>query len=132
MWRVTERERSTGRGGAALDQSDDSLDAVTDVPTLRDHVSLQSVQQELPGGWTARHTFVQFGADPLEDAVQFERSRDGPTLLLKPAVLTEPTGAIEWYEERGSSAGREHVRTVDGLDAALRAAINWAHRETGR
>lgn len=126
---MTTSGTGTARDGAARGSGNASLDEVPDVATLGDVVPVETLRAELPGGWTARLTLVQFGPEPLEEALVFSRPRGDRRLLLKPVTLTEPSGAVEWYVGRHPTTGREHVRTVDTLSDALRAAVNWTHQQ---
>lgn len=125
-------EGDSSPAGRISSEDHSSLDDVPDVSTIGDHVSLEDLRGELPGGWTLRFTLVQFGSDSLEEALVFDRSQDEPTLFLKPATLSEPTTAIEWYVDEHPTVGRKHVRTVDTLREALRAAVNWTHQRHTR
>jgi hypothetical protein len=43
--------------------------------------------------------------------------------------MTEPKTDIEWYERKAATDARRRVRTLDSLQHALRAAINWTHQQ---
>jgi len=67
------------------------------------------------------------------------RSDSDVRILVTPVRTADPTGATDWHERRSLGGSRTHVRTVDGLAEAVRAATNrtWqldprAAEDTGR
>lgn len=49
---------------------------------------------------------------------------------MKPVELSTPDGRVECYERRVDGS-RKRIATTDSLEAAVRAATNWAHQRTG-
>lgn len=145
-------DRTTGTGGgwtadvplrAVLDDEVDSesegavrpgadavaLDAVSEEETIGDVVDVAAFARRLPSGWNAVAEVVQFRDEPLAEALIVRRNLDDPRLLLKPVELTEPRGSVECFERRRIAGGRERIMSTDSIEAAVRAATNWAHQQ---
>lgn len=120
----SESEGDVRPGATAAD-----LDAVTEVETVGDVVDVAAFSRRLPSGWSAGVEVVQFRDEPLEEALIVRRNLDDPRLLLKPVELTEPRGTVECFERRRIAGGREQIMSTDSIEAAVRAATNWAHQQ---
>ena len=123
------------RSRRGLDRTDEDAGATTlaDVPeteTVGDLVDLDALARELPPGWGVVANVAKFGDEPLVEVLRFRRSPADPELLLKPVETTAPDGPVECYERR-PGRGRTRIATPDSLQAAIRAATNWAHQRTG-
>lgn len=121
-------DRNTSRDGASKTNQGVVLGDVAEVRTVGDVVSLSTIDSQVSDGWSVAANPVQFGDEALEEAVVFSRSRSDPELALKPAAMTEPKTDIEWYERKAATDVRRQVRTLDSLQYALRAAVNWTHQ----
>ena len=105
------------------------LDAVSEVETIGDVVDVAAFSRRLPSGWSAGVEVVQFRDEPLAEALLVRRNLDDPRLLLKPVELAEPRGSVECFERRRVAGGRERIMSTDSIEAAVRAATNWAHQQ---
>lgn len=142
--------RNVTEDGGSQRPDDDGLLSTEERYTIGDVVSIESVNEWLPYGWSVTIEVVEFGTDEMEEVLQFCRSgsyRD-TELLLKPSELYEPTADIELYEWRSdvtsmpepgrgprwegqtSPAGEwTEIGTAESLKKALRAAKNWVRQQ---
>lgn len=106
-----------------------ALDDVSETETVGDLVDLDSLARGLPPGWGVVADVAPFDDEPLVEVLRVRRSPDDPELLLKPVDTTSPDGSVACYERR-SDGRRSRLATPDSLEAAVRAATNWAHQRT--
>ncbi len=106
---------------------DAGLLGVEERETLGDVVALTRVRAEIADGWTAGIEVVGSGAD-LGEAVVLEKPASGRCIRLRSRRLTEPAGAVEWRERPRRGTASRRVRTVDGLERAVRAAVTRTHQ----
>ncbi len=121
-------QQHTSSENAAVTRQLQGLENIEKRDTIGDRISKPALQAELPAGWTPRLEMVNFDDAMLEEVILLKRTASDPHLYLKPATMTEPTHDIEWYERSTPANGHRYIRTIDTLDEALRAAINWAHQ----
>lgn len=122
------------RSRRGLDPADEGgrVDTLADVPeteTVGDLVDPDLLARELPPGWRVVADVAPFDDEPLVEVLRFRRSPGDPELLLKPVETTSPGGPVACYERRADGR-RSRLATPDSLEAAVRAATNWAHQRT--
>lgn len=107
-----------------------ALADVSETETVGDLVDPDSLARDLPPGWRVVADVAPFDDEPLVEVLRLRRGPADPELLLKPVEALAPDGRIACYERR--PGGRRHrIGTPDSLEAAVRAATNWARQRTG-
>lgn len=126
----SDREQPDRAGGDDR-ASTELLGGIRRSETIADRVDFESLRSELPDDWGVTPDLVQFGSEPIAEALRFRRTRTDPQLVLKPADSTEPGGEIQFYERSEARAPRRRTMTVESLTEALRVAVNRVHQFEG-
>lgn len=107
------------------------LDEIRKRTTIRDVVDYREIQEELDPGWSVYPEIVQFGEEPLADALIFDHYERTYDVILKPVDTFEPTENVELYVfDRQSGTRRRIGRVLATLEDALqRAVVELTHEE---